>query len=209
MVKHTESTKDLFLKKALLLFAQNGYEAVSVAQIAYDVGCTAPALYKHYSSKQELFDAILDESMKGYQASMERLKLDFENHPEEKEKFINMTEADQIAHAKEMVLSSLHNEWANAFRKLMTVEQFNMSNLAEMYNQRYVFQQYHHYETIFKVLIDAGIYKGTDPYMMAVSFVSPMTVLIGVVGRDSTKEEWALEILERHIKEFNRQYRIK
>lgn len=208
MEKHTESTKELFLNKALLLFSKNGYEAVSVAQIACDVGCTAPALYKHYSSKQELFDAILEESVKGYQASMERLKLDFENHPEQKEKFVNMTEEEQIQHAKELVLSSLNNERANAFRKLMIVEQFNMSNLAEMYNERYVFGQYKHYEEIFKALIEAKKYKESDPYMMAVSFVSPLLVLVGLVGRDSTKEEWAMEIIERHVKEFNKQYRF-
>ena len=58
MARKDKGTKDLFLQKALELFAERGYKAVSVAQIAAEVGCTAPALYKHYQSKKDLFDSL-------------------------------------------------------------------------------------------------------------------------------------------------------
>ncbi len=40
---------------ALRLFAVNGYEAVSVSQIAGELGITKGALYKHYKKKKEIF----------------------------------------------------------------------------------------------------------------------------------------------------------
>ena len=45
MPKRSDTTKDLFLIEALRLFSKNGYEAVSVSQIADAVGCSAPALW--------------------------------------------------------------------------------------------------------------------------------------------------------------------
>ena len=44
---------------ALQLFAGNGYEAVSVSEIAGALGMTKGALYKHYKNKRDIFDHIL------------------------------------------------------------------------------------------------------------------------------------------------------
>ena len=44
-------TKEQILMTALHLFAQDGYEAVSVSRIAGALGMTKGALYKHYKNK--------------------------------------------------------------------------------------------------------------------------------------------------------------
>ena len=48
------NTKEEILLVSLHLFAQDGYEAVSVSQIAGELGITKGALYRHYQSKREL-----------------------------------------------------------------------------------------------------------------------------------------------------------
>ena len=58
VIMKKESTKKQFLIEALRLFAEFGYDSVSISQIAERVGCSAPALYKHYSGKHALFDEI-------------------------------------------------------------------------------------------------------------------------------------------------------
>lgn len=52
-------TKEAILTTALQLFAGNGYEAVSVSEIAGVLGMTKGALYKHYKNKRDIFDHIL------------------------------------------------------------------------------------------------------------------------------------------------------
>ena len=52
-------TKEAILTTALQLFASDGYEAVSVSQIAGALGMTKGALYKHYKNKRDIFDHIL------------------------------------------------------------------------------------------------------------------------------------------------------
>ena len=53
------NTKEEILLVSLHLFAQDGYEAVSVSQIAGELGITKGALYRHYQSKRDIFDHIL------------------------------------------------------------------------------------------------------------------------------------------------------
>ena len=51
--------KEEILIAALNLFARNGYEAVSVSQIAGELDMTKGALYRHYKSKRDIFDCIV------------------------------------------------------------------------------------------------------------------------------------------------------
>ena len=44
------NTKEKILIAALHLFSQNGYEAVSVSQIAGELAMVKSALYKHYKN---------------------------------------------------------------------------------------------------------------------------------------------------------------
>ena len=62
--------KEEILIVALHLFARDGYEAVSVSQIAGELGMTKGALYRHYKSKRDIFDCIVQrmEQQDGEQA---------------------------------------------------------------------------------------------------------------------------------------------
>ena len=52
-------TKLRIVEAALDLFARHGFDAVRVEQIAAAVGIKAPSLYKHFRSKQDIFDAAV------------------------------------------------------------------------------------------------------------------------------------------------------
>ena len=53
-------TKECILEKASALFAQSGYLGTSMNDIASQLGITKAALYKHYASKQEILDSIVE-----------------------------------------------------------------------------------------------------------------------------------------------------
>ncbi|MDY3007381.1 TetR/AcrR family transcriptional regulator, partial [Anaerococcus porci] len=50
------TTRELILDKALFLFSKFGYSDVSMKDIANEVGIKAPSIYKHFKSKEEIFD---------------------------------------------------------------------------------------------------------------------------------------------------------
>lgn len=62
-----EDTKATILEKALELFSENGYDAVSVDQIAKAVGIKAPSLYNHFPGKRAIFDAIVEKTARQYE----------------------------------------------------------------------------------------------------------------------------------------------
>lgn len=53
--------KEKILRTALRLFAQEGYEAVSISQIAGALGLSKGALYRHYRDKRDVLDSIVRE----------------------------------------------------------------------------------------------------------------------------------------------------
>ena len=55
-----KNTKERILEEALKLFAQSGYMGESMNDIATNLGVTKAALYKHYKSKQEILDSIVE-----------------------------------------------------------------------------------------------------------------------------------------------------
>ncbi len=203
-----KNTKETFLLKSLELFAERGYEAVSVADIAKEVGCSAPALYKHFKSKQDLFDSLLKMSEDGYARRMQALNDDFALHPEKREEIVNISEEEQVAQLQNLVRHTVHDKLPLLFRRLMTIEQFRNQKLARDYNERYVNFQYRQYEALFKMMMEAGKLKKADPHTLAVNYISAAIVMIGYIDREPEKEEEAMKVIADHVKEFNRNYRI-
>ena len=184
-----------------------GYEAVSVAEIAGAVGCSAPALYKHYKSKKQLLEAVIEASNKGFEAQMEAMHFDFDSNGKDREAFIDMTEEDEIKRLQDMVSYTIHNWFSQAFRKLCTVEQFHMKELSEAYDLRYVDFPINQYEKIFELWIESGKMKPGNARAMAALYVGYPMLVIGICDRDPQKEEECMKKIEEHIREFNKQFR--
>ncbi len=56
------NTREVIMQEALNLFAKKGYAAVSMRDIATAVGIRASSIYNHFSGKQELFDALVQQA---------------------------------------------------------------------------------------------------------------------------------------------------
>jgi TetR/AcrR family transcriptional repressor of nem operon len=63
-MQHSPDPKRTLVQTALKLFASRGYHAVSIADIVRESGCTRGTLYYHFSSKEELGYAVIDEEMR-------------------------------------------------------------------------------------------------------------------------------------------------
>ncbi len=68
---HSDITGPRIRAAALRLFAQNGFAAVSMRQIASEVGVQVGALYNYTPDKQTLLFALMDDHMQGLLAAWE------------------------------------------------------------------------------------------------------------------------------------------
>ena len=60
----TRTTPDRILDAAEDLFAENGYSATSLADVADRVGIRSPSLYNHFKNKEALYQAVLERAEK-------------------------------------------------------------------------------------------------------------------------------------------------
>lgn len=73
MQQRSLETRGRILSAAVQLFATQGYNATGVAEICSDAGVSKGAFYHHFSSKQMLFAAVLEEWLAGLDKEIEHL----------------------------------------------------------------------------------------------------------------------------------------
>lgn len=199
-------TKHRILEAALSLFAQKGYANVYVGEIADAVGIKAPSLYKHYKSKQAIFDAILNEMQERYLAEASMLNMNGEDAGADAKLFCNISEDKLVETGIKLFEYFLHDEYAGKFRKMLTIEQFHDKELAALFNKQYVDGPLRYQGMMFTMLVAQGALKADNIDIMTLHFYSPIYLLLTVCDRHPEKEEESLKTLEAHIRQFNRLY---
>ena len=127
--------KEEILIVALHLFARDGYEAVSVSQIAGELDMTKGALYRHYKSKRDIFDCIVHrmEQQDGERARENEVPEEsIEKTPEE---YQNVSLDDFVEYSKSMFEYWTVDDFASSFRKMLTIEQFRSEEMQNLYQQ--------------------------------------------------------------------------
>ena len=142
--------KEEILIVALHLFARDGYEAVSVSQIAGELDMTKGALYRHYKSKRDIFDCIVRrmEQQDGEQARENEVPQEsIEKTPEE---YLNVSLDDFVKYSKSMFEYWTEDDFASSFRKMLTIEQFRSEEMQNLYQQYLVSGPAEYVKDLFK-----------------------------------------------------------
>ena len=163
-------TKKKILDVALTLFSEKGYGNVYVGQIAEGVGIKAPSLYKHYKSKQDIFNAILVEMRERYNQKATDLNLNGNDILIDSEVYKNASEDDLVKMGTGLFSFFLHDEYECKFRKMLTLEQFSDKELADLFSNQYFDQPLKYQSGMLQFLIMQGKLKGDDADIMALHF---------------------------------------
>lgn len=199
-----EDTKQKILDKALELFSTQGYDSVSVGEIAKAVGIKAPSLYNHFPGKQAIFDAIVESTAAQYEADTDKIDIHVQNAKQDIPVFTEITANALFEKVRQIFEYSLHNETISRFRRMMTIEQFRPPELAALYSRRYVERILRYHAGIFRALIASGEICAEDPDALAMMYVSPVLTLIGICDRQPEREPECLEKLQNHVQLFFR-----
>ena len=188
---------------ALRLFARDGYEAVSVSEIAGKLGMTKGALYKHYKNKRDIFDSIV---ARMFQLDSERAQ----EYEVPEDTFENMPESYQctnLDHIREFTIAQYSfwadDEFAANFRKMLTLEQYRNKEMNELYQNCIVSGPVQYMEDMFREMIAGGVMKEADPKQLAVEFFAPLFLLINMADANDNQVD-AKDILSAHIERFLR-----
>jgi AcrR family transcriptional regulator len=92
----TEEMRRKLLRSARKIFTRDGFEAARIEDIAADAGHTRGAFYAHFSSKADLFFALLEQQATLYMERVRDLLADSEN-PEQRLRLLRDFYAGLIA----------------------------------------------------------------------------------------------------------------
>ena len=73
-------TKRKIFETSMKLFAEKGYDATSIEEITATVGVAKGTLYYHFSSKEEIFNFLIEEGIKLLQNSIDIKTAKFPNY---------------------------------------------------------------------------------------------------------------------------------
>lgn len=199
------TTKERILNESLRLFSEKGYGAVSVADIASAVGIKAPSLYKHYKSKQEIFDSCV--SVFSERIDQIRRELLLPGTPYEKVSY----ETAGLEKIKEisiiLFMFYLKDDVASGFRRMLMIERYRNPEINTIFENVFVNAAVDFEEQIFARLIEAGVIRKEDPHIIAIRFYSPIFFLLQKYDMCPEKEDEAKEELSGIIEEFCRTYK--
>lgn len=202
------NTKQRILDEALTLFAEKGYGNVYVGQIAEAVGIKAPSLYKHYKSKKDIFNAILDEMKNRYDEQASALNMNGSDVEVDANIFSTVSEDELVKMGIGLFSYFLHDEYVCRFRKMLTLEQFHDEELARLYTKQYTDEPLSYQSALLAMLTAGGVLKQEDTDLMALHFYAPIYLLLTLCDRQPEREPEALETLERHIRQFHKVYQL-
>ena len=186
------STKEKILVESMKLFSVQGFEAVSVRAIAAAVGVRDSALYKHFPSKQAIFDAIVENSKERFWEQYKKMHLD---QPET---------IDLVEMCLKMFRFQTQDEWIVRFRQMLVIEQFKNPDIAKVYKELFIDMPVENQSKIFEKFIEAGVMKGSDPVVMSMELYAPFFLYHTVQDKPIELEQR----LRQHVQNFKENYFI-
>ena len=192
-----KDTKEKILTKALELFSQKGYEGTNINELMGSVGLVKSAMYRHFSSKEEIWNALLDRLIAYYEerfGSPEKLP----PVPESLEELLAMT--------MRMVNFTVHDETVVMTRKLLTIEQYRDERARKLATKHFLTGLTEMFSHVFSGMMEKGLLRREDPELLAFSYTAPISALIHLCDREPEQTDDALNRIEAFARLFIRTY---
>ncbi|HBU13213.1 MAG TPA: TetR/AcrR family transcriptional regulator [Clostridiales bacterium] len=202
------NTKQEILEKALDLFAAGGYDGVSVKDIAGAVGIKDSSLYKHYKSKQQIFETLLQGMNERFEETVTFYRLpqgEIDNVSRE----YGENDLEWLKKAVEAVfLFFTEDEYAVKFSRLLMIEQYKNNDAARLFEEWFIDGVLSFQTALFAHMMEQGYFRKADPRVVAMQFYGPTLLLMLQYNGKPDKREESLLLLHRHLEEFVNNYHI-
>ncbi len=190
-----QDTKSSILEVALDLFSEYGYDGTSLQQIADRLQISKTALYRHYKSKEDIFNSIIKDVDSYYSARF---------YPQKKIKINSLDELFELS--MQQIRFTVFDSKIIRIRKLFTLSQFRNERIAALTTQYFLTAIERLYESIFSALIENGTLKAYDPAILSFEYTATVGTLIHLCDREPQKREEALQKIQMYIKHFMQVY---
>jgi len=192
-----KDTKERILAAALEMFSQKGYAGTNIRELSESLGLVKSAMYRHFESKDAIWNTLLDELIAYYEArfgSTEHLP----PVPDSLEELVTMT--------MRMVNFTIHDEKVVKSRKLLSIEQFRDERARDLATKYFLTGLRDMFTQIFAGMMDKRLLRRDDPSMLAFAYTAPISALIHLCDREPEKTEEAMLQVEAFSRHFIKKY---
>jgi AcrR family transcriptional regulator len=192
-----KDTKQRILAAALDMFSQFGYAGTNIRELTASLGLAKSGMYKHFESKEAIWDALLDQMITYYGehfGSAEHLP----PVPNSLEELTVMTMG--------MVNFTVHDEKIIKTRKLLTIEQFRDDRARALATKHFLTGLTEMFTHVFAGMMDKGLLRRDDSEMLAFAYTAPISALIHLCDREPEKTQEALAQVEAFSRHFIKTY---
>ena len=157
------NTKERILDAAIDLISRKGFEAVSIREIAREVGIRESSIYNHFKSKEEILDTIIDyfimELSRSYpdEVPMETLLAQYGPVG-----FMNM--------ASSVYLQRLNRPRIAKIWRIISIEIFRNDKIRVFFKKVMVETPVATWEQTFRTMVELGYIKKCDTMVLAQEF---------------------------------------
>lgn len=190
-------TAEKILSTSLHLFAQKGFAATSVGDIADEVGVVRSALYKHFESKQAIMEGIIGRMEKKDAERAHEFGMP-ENTAEDAPAQYKDVSIERIRiYSRAQLEHWLVDDFSADFRRMLIIEQYRSKEMGELFQQYLAGGPLHYMADIFAER--TGDEK--NALQLALEFYAPMFMLGSLY--DGTGDLKRVEgLLDEHVTRF-------
>lgn len=192
-----KGTKERILEAALDMFSQYGFAGTNIRELAGSLGMGKSSMYRHFESKEEIWNALLDELIAYYEARF--------GSPEHLPPVPDSLE-DLVVMTMRMVNLTARDETIVKTRKLLSIEQFRDDRARSLATKHFLTGLTEMFTRLFAGMMDKGLLRRDDPAMLAFAYITPISALIHLCDREPEKTGDAMAQIEAFSRHFVKTY---
>jgi len=159
-----KTTKERIIEAATDIFAQRGFDAVSMSEISEAVGIKKPSLYYHFASKDKILENILE-------YPIERMKQVGSQEVGTEELISSMSLEEFMAMGADLIVNWTEEPRMEKTLRIIFVEMYHNDKIKEFYSA-FIDLTYSSWEMIFTLMMKHELIKPFDPRMLAKEYIS-------------------------------------
>jgi AcrR family transcriptional regulator len=161
-----EPTKEKIFDVSLELFAEKGYDAVSIREIAREVGIRESSIYNHYPSK----NAILDTIFEYFELELIKMRPPEARNPDK----IHALTPDVFRERVNLTLNLLKTPKMEKIFRLSSSEQFRDKRAQKIILYSLIKEPHQFTKNVLQTMVQNKKIKPIDPQILAVEFQYPL-----------------------------------
>ena len=192
------TTKERILEEALVSFADKGYKGTNLRDLAAQLGLSKSALYRHYDSKEAIWNATID-MMESYYDKRFGSPDNMPEVPDSCDELLELT--------LKMINFTIHDPKVILTRRVLLTEQFHDERARRLVTEHFITGIESIYAVIFEKMMDTGLLKKDDPSLLAFAYTAPISALVNLCDREPEREPEIIQRIETFAKHFIETYK--